>query len=75
MTQRAPMKFFKKEIKELFFLLSAAENLQTLLFLWIRDPNLLDEGKMQGGLRRAETFGVADGNPGASAMKSKLTQK
>ncbi|XP_035861188.1 rho guanine nucleotide exchange factor 18a isoform X3 [Sander lucioperca] len=47
-----------------------AENLQTLLFLWIRDPNLLDEGKMQGGLRRAETFGVADGNPGASAMKN-----
>ncbi|XP_028449850.1 rho guanine nucleotide exchange factor 18a isoform X2 [Perca flavescens] len=45
------------------------ENLQTLLFSWIRDPNLLDEGKMQGGLGRAETFGVADGNSGANAMK------
>ncbi|XP_034742586.1 rho guanine nucleotide exchange factor 18a isoform X2 [Etheostoma cragini] len=51
--------------------INEAENLQTLLFSWIRDANLLiEEGKMQGGLRRAETFGVADGNPSASAMKN-----
>ncbi|XP_044076955.1 rho guanine nucleotide exchange factor 18a isoform X2 [Siniperca chuatsi] len=48
------------------------ENLQNLLFSRIRDPNLLmDESRMQDGLlRRAETFGVADSNPAASAMKN-----
>lgn len=63
--------------KELFFSLSAVENLQTLLFSKIRDPNLLmDESKRRGGLlRRAETFGVADSNSAESAMKSKLTAK
>ncbi len=51
------------------------ENLQSLLFTKIRDPNLLmEETKMQGGLlRRAETFGVADNNSPESTMKSKLT--
>lgn len=58
---------------ELFCHVSAVENLQNLLFSRIRDPNLLmDESKMKGGLlRRAETFGVADGNLAASDMKSK----
>lgn len=66
---------FKEEIEVFFCLLAAVENLQNLLFSSIRDPNpLKDENKMQGGqLRRAETFGVTDGNPAASAMKGKLT--
>ncbi|XP_074507881.1 rho guanine nucleotide exchange factor 18a isoform X1 [Sebastes fasciatus] len=48
------------------------ENLQNLLFLRIKDPNLLmDESKAQGEqLKRAETFGVADSNPATSAMKN-----
>lgn len=75
MTQRAWMMYFKEEIKELFFLLSAVENLQNLLFSRIKDPNLLtEESKVQEGglLRRAETFGGADSNPAESAMNSKL---
>lgn len=54
--------------------MSAVETLQSLL-LGIRDPNLVtDEGTMQRRLlRRAKTFGVADGNAAASAMTSKRT--
>ncbi|XP_070774898.1 rho guanine nucleotide exchange factor 18a [Enoplosus armatus] len=52
--------------------LDEVENLQNLLFSRIKDPNLhMGESPVQGGLlRRAETFGVADSNPAASAMKN-----
>ena len=51
----------------------AVEILQNLLFLRIRDPNLvIDESNTQEGLLRGgETS--ADNNPAASAMKSKQT--
>ncbi len=65
---------FKEKIKD-FFLLSAVENLQNLLFARIKDPDLLtDENKVEGQLlRRAETFGVAGSSLSISPMKSKLT--
>lgn len=52
--------------------INEVENLQNLLSARIKDPNLLlDESKIQGGqLRRAQTFGGVDSNPGASTMKN-----
>lgn len=54
--------------------LPAVECVQNLLFSRIKDPNhLKEEDKIQNGqLRRAETFGGAESNPTARAMKSKL---
>ncbi|XP_042354205.1 rho guanine nucleotide exchange factor 18a [Plectropomus leopardus] len=52
--------------------INEVETLQNLLSSRIKDPNLLmDEKQTQGGLlMRAETFGVADSYPGASAIKN-----
>ncbi|XP_069548483.1 rho guanine nucleotide exchange factor 18a [Brachyistius frenatus] len=51
--------------------INEVENLQNLLFLRMKDPNVLtDESETQREtLTRAETFGPADYNPAASTVK------
>lgn len=53
---------FKERIKKLFLLLSAVENLQNLLFLRIKDPNL----------ECGETFAVAVCDSSSNTIESKL---
>ncbi|KAK2822631.1 hypothetical protein Q5P01_022696 [Channa striata] len=47
-----------------------AQNLQTLLFLTTKRPDVMDESDMQGGpLKQAETFVGADSDSGANTRK------